>query len=154
MCWTELRLTELRLVWGPLDLLDDAVSFADDWEWIIYTPEEMAEAILSVEGVSLLHDSNPSWNKWRAQWRRMEHTIDFDIAACELDPDFGGRSGVSEYWGGSMFRTNCMLEDIMDVWLGIQKTCPAVWLHDTDCRMYNPRTFMSDLPSKIADWSR
>jgi hypothetical protein len=30
-----LQLTELTLVWGPIDLPDHAVSFADDWEWIV-----------------------------------------------------------------------------------------------------------------------
>lgn len=149
-----LRLTELTLVWGPLDLPDDAVSFADDWEWIIYTPEEMATALLSVTGVRLLHDSTPSWNEWRAQWRHMDRTIDFDINACELDPEFGGRPGTSEYWGGSMFRTHCLLDDLLDVWEGIRKTCPAAWLHDTDCRMYNPKSFIADLPTKLAEWSR
>ncbi len=148
------RLTELTLVWGPLDLPDDAVSFADDWEWIIYTPQEMENAILSVNGVSLLHDSAPTWNEWRAQWRRLDRTIDFGISACELDPDFGNRPGVSECWGGSMFRTNCLLEDIMDVWLGIRRNCPAAWLHDTGCRMYNPRSFVAELPLKIREWSR
>ncbi len=149
-----LRLTELTLVWGPLNLPNDAVSFADDWEWIIYTPQEMEDAILSVDGVNLVHDSNPTWSKWRAQWRHMDRTIDFDINACDLDPDFGGRPGVSQYWGGSMFRTNCLLEDVMNVWLGIQKTCPAAWLHDTACRMYNPQSFLAELPRKISEWSR
>lgn len=149
-----LRLTELTLVWGPLVLPDDAVSYSDDWESIIYTPEEMAEAILSVTGVSLLHDSKPSWNEWRAQWRSLDRTIDLDICACELDPEFGGRPGVSEYWGGSSFRTNCLLEDVISVWLGIQKNCPAVWLHDTSCRMYNPSSLVADLPYKIAEWRR
>ncbi|MCA9195447.1 MAG: hypothetical protein KDB03_26935 [Planctomycetales bacterium] len=148
------RFTELTLVWGPLDLPDDAVSFADDWNWVIYTPEEIEAAILSVPCVKLIHDSRPDWRSWRAQWRSLDRTIDFDLIACDLDPEDGGRPGCSLYWGGSSFTTNCTLTDMLDVWTKIQMACPAVWLHDTVCRMYNPRSFVADLPGKIQEWSR
>jgi hypothetical protein len=149
-----LKLTELSLVGGPLDLPDYAVSFADDWQGVIYTPQEIANAILSVPGVNLLHDSSPSWNDWKAQWLCRDRTIDFDISAFSIDPQFGSRPGTGEYWGGSMFLTSCLLRDVLDVWRSIQRICPAVWLHDTECRMYNPRSFVTELPSKIAQWCR
>ncbi|MEZ6139558.1 MAG: hypothetical protein R3B84_03210 [Zavarzinella sp.] len=48
-----LDLTEFSLVWGPYELPNQAYSYADDWESYIYTPEEIAKAILSVPGSRL-----------------------------------------------------------------------------------------------------
>jgi hypothetical protein len=148
------RFTELTLVWGPLNLPDDAVSFDDDWDWVIYTPEEIAHAILSVPGATLLQGSGRDWDGWRAQWRNLDRTIDFDLIACDLDPEYGGRPGCSKYWGGSSFVTKCTVDDILNVWTTIQNECPAVWLHDTGCRMYNPKSFMHELPARIGEWTR
>ena len=149
-----LQLTELCLVWGPKDLPDEAVSFADDWDTVIYTQCEIAEAILSVPNTLLIHDARPNWSDWRAQWRADTHTINFDIMEMDLDPDYGGRPGLTSCWGGSSFITNCTLEELLEVWSAIQKRCPAVWLHDTACRMYNPRSFVAAIDTRVTEWSR
>ena len=70
-----LQLTELCLVWGPLELPDDAVSFDDDWDSVIYTQAEIAEAILCVPNTILVHDGSPNWSAWRAEWKRDTHRL-------------------------------------------------------------------------------
>jgi len=149
-----LRLTELCLVWGPLELPDDAVSFDDNWDTVIYTPDEIADAILSVPQTQLIHPADPDWASWSAKWNHHGHTIDFDIIETDTDPDYGMRPGLSKCWGGSGFVTNCTLEEIIDVWATIQRRCPAVWLHDTSCRMYNPGSFRDAVDAKLLEWSR
>ena len=46
-----LDLTEFTLISGPIELPDRAVSFDDNWKTEIYTPDEIANAILSVPDV-------------------------------------------------------------------------------------------------------
>ena len=82
-----LHLTEVSLVSGPLELPKPAYSFADDWELQLYTPDEIAEAILAVPGVSLKHRPAPTWESWAAAWREADRYIDFDLVACDIDPD-------------------------------------------------------------------
>lgn len=136
-----LNLTELCLVWGPIELPDLAYSFADDWKTEIYTADEISDAIMSVPGVKLVHDASPDWNSWAARWQNGNHFIEFDISECPFDPDNEIRPGISAYWGGSKFETHCTVEEILFVWRGIQEKRPGVWLHDTDCRMYNMPMF-------------
>lgn len=151
---TMLQLTELTLVWGPLELPDRAFSFDDNRESVIYTAEEIAKAILAVPQTRLVHEASPDWSHWQAQWSCEERTIDFDIMPWELGPEDGGRTGVLQHWGGSGFLTNCLVEDVIEVWTAIQTRCPAVWLHDTECCMYNQDSFRRALPEKLASWIR
>jgi hypothetical protein len=136
-----LNLTEFCLVWGPLDLPEPAYSFADDWVSQIYTPEEIAETILTVPGVRLTNPATPRWQGWAARWQEANRYIDFTIIPWEIDPDNELRPGVALAWGGSMFEMHCLLSDVLFVWQRIRQRCPAVWLHDTDCRMYSPESF-------------
>lgn len=136
-----LDLTEFSLVWGPLRLPESAHSFADDWESQIYTPDEIADAILSVPGTRLIHPATQGWECWSAEWREEGRHIDFDIMACEFDPDNALRRGISLVWGDSKFEMHCLLSDVLKVWSGIQQRCPAAWLHNTDCLMYSPVSF-------------
>jgi hypothetical protein len=136
-----LDLTEFSLVWGPLELPEPAYSFADDWESQVYTPDEIADAILSVPGVRLSRAPTPGWEQWAAEWAEDGRHIEFDLIACEFEPDNELRPGISLAWGGSKFEMHCLLSDVLKVWRGIQQRCPAVWLHNTDCRMYSPESF-------------
>lgn len=136
-----LHLTELSLTWGPLELPDPAYSFADDWVEQIYTPEEIAEAILAVPGMHLLHGALPNWDAWAARWSDADRYIDLNISACEFEPDNNVRPGLREAWGGSLLQMNCLLSDVLFVWIVIRVSCPGVCLHDTECRMYSPKSF-------------
>jgi hypothetical protein len=136
-----LDLTDFSLVWGPLELPEPAYSFADDWESQFYTPDEIADAILCVPGVRLKHAATPGWERWAAAWAEGPRYIEFDMMACDFDPDNDVRPGISVAWGGSNFEMHCLLSDVLRVWRGIQQRCPAVWLHNSDCRMYSPELF-------------
>lgn len=136
-----LNLTELALVWGPKKLPEPAYSFDDNWKSEIYTPDEIAAAILAVPNVKLVHPASPDWSAWDAKWQIGSHSIHFDIIECPLDSDYEQRPGLTSYWGGSKFVTHCNMREILYVWHSIQKSCPGIWLHDTDCRMYSPDSF-------------
>lgn len=75
-----LKLTEFSLVHGPIELPDRAISFDDNWKTEIYIPDEIANAILSIPNVELIHDATPEWDAWDARWLSGDHYIYFDIA--------------------------------------------------------------------------
>jgi len=134
--------SELALIAGPIQLPEPAWSFADDWlSEEIYTPDEIVAAIVAVPNTLLTHEAVPTWDAWNARWQVNDHYIDFDIQACPIDVDNPLRPGLTMYWGGSKFATRCTVEEIVQVWQTIQRHCPAVWLHNTDCRMYSPESF-------------
>lgn len=136
-----LVLTELSLVDGPIELPDLAYSFADNWKPELYTADEIAAAISSVPNVHVVHGADPDWEAWDARWELDGNFIHFDIIECPIHADNSTRPGLTSYWGGSKFETSCTMQQLLDVWRRIQSTCPGVWLHDTDCRMYSPESF-------------
>jgi hypothetical protein len=137
-----LNLVDFSLVWGPLKLPEPAYSFAQIGDEQLYTPDEIAQAILAVPGVRLTRPAIPDWRDWAARWQEAVRSIEFDIAACPIGPCNDARPGLSLAWGGSKFEMHCLLSDVLRVWRCIQDRCPAVWLHDSgDCQMYSPESF-------------
>jgi hypothetical protein len=137
-----LDLTELCFVAGPLELPEGfssvALSRAEN-----YPPEVIAAAFLAAPGTRLLHPAEPSWGYWQARWESGGRSIEVDLAACEVDPAcFNGRSLL---WGGSSFRTHCLLADLLRFWQAVRSRCPGVWLHDTDTLMWSPESFAREV---------
>ena len=141
-----LNLSELAFVAGPEDLPAPAFSFADDWKTPIFTPDEFAAAVLSIDGARLIRDCDPDWDTWRVRWQCGDRFIEFEILACDLDPTNDDRPGLTDYWGGSPFTAHCDREDLLTVWIKIRQRLPGVCVHDTDCRMYSPDTFRDYKP--------
>jgi hypothetical protein len=83
-----------------------------------------------------------------ARAHEADQFIEFDIAACEIDPDNEARPGLTVAWGGSKFEMQCLLTDVLFVRRHIRRGCPAVWLHNTDCRMYSPESFATEFAAE------
>lgn len=137
-----LDLTELFFVSGPLTLPDGFSSVEID-RGEHYSPDAVAQAFLAVPGARLLHPAQPSWAQWRACWWSGQRTIEIDLAACEVDPQDSG--GHPLLWGGSNLRTHCLLPDLLALWVAVRSRCPAVWLHDTETRMWSPESFAREV---------
>lgn len=125
-------------------LPEPAYSFADNWTSILYTPDEIKSAIISVRGMHVCPQPNRLGN-WEACWREGERYIAIDVLECDIDADNESRPGINVYWGGSLLRTHCFLADILFVWNSIRRICPAVWMHNTDCRLYSPASFTREI---------
>lgn len=138
-----LDLTEFCIVDGPLDLKEPAFSFAENYDEV-YTPEEIARAILAVPGVRLLRPADPGWYDWSARWEEGGRYIVVEqILVCPIDPDF--RPAVTTAWGGSRLRIHCQLTDLLGFWKQIRLALPRVWLHDPrDCRLYSRESFAQE----------
>ena len=134
------RLTEFAFVSASECLPDPAYSFADDWETTIYSLPEFAEALRGVHWLNT-PSLNAGWDTWNATWRHQDQFVSLDMLACDIDPDNDMRPGLSQYWGGSTIDACCELSRFLDLWRTIRARCPAVCIHNTDCRLYTPDQF-------------
>jgi hypothetical protein len=133
-----LDLCDFAFVIGPRELSEPAFSFDMD-RTEVYTPEEIADAILAAPGFELVHSASPTWSDWKARWQDADRFIELDMLACPIDPDY--RPGIAVAWGGSCLTANCLLGDLLELWVAIRAKCPGVWLHGGDCRLYSPESF-------------
>ena len=131
---------DLSFVYGPRELKEPAFSFAYDEEAILHSPDAFADAVLAVPHVSLIRDKAHSWNDWLARWQVDDRSIDIDLLATDVDP----ACGHSVVWGGSSLTPRCTPIDLLALWLPIRDRLDGVWLHDTSCRMYSPKTFREE----------
>ena len=135
-----LHLTEFSFVSAAEQLPNPAYSFADDWDTTIYTPQEFADAVAQIDWLTT-QTPGPPWHDWKAVWRHQDESITIDMLPCEIDPANDIRSGLAEYWGGSPIEIHCELSRFIDLWHIIRRSCPAVCIHNTDCRLYTPDQF-------------
>ncbi|CAN5899260.1 hypothetical protein BH23PLA1_BH23PLA1_08590 [soil metagenome] len=130
---------DISLVPGP-SAIDKEPAYSFDTQPIeVYNPEEFSGAVLDVPGVRLIHPALPAWDDWKARWETGNRFIEeAGIAACEVEPL--DRSGIFLAWGGSGLHARCRLADLLGFWAVIRASRPGVWLHDTDCRLWTPRS--------------
>ncbi len=119
------------LVPGPLTLTDPAYSIQID-ESVDYPPKVVEQAILSVPNTRLLSTSKPSWWEWKAQHTAADGEVLVSFSLFETTPVL---------WGGSSLEIDCGPRSLLEFWLKIRESCPAIWLHDEDCRLYSPDGF-------------
>lgn len=48
----------------------------------------------------------------------------------------------AESWGGSGLQGRCVADRFVRLWQDLLGTLPGIWLHDRDCAMYSPETFL------------
>lgn len=133
-----IELSEVCFCGGPIDLPQPYSSIELN-KTELYTPDQVAEAILSVDGVVLLHPAEPSWANWLARWEVDGRWIEICIGAFEPDGVIGV---VTELlWTDSELKMNCTLDDFLQFCRVIQTKCPAFWLHDTNTDMWTPEAF-------------
>lgn len=128
---------DVAFVYGPRELAEPAFSFGYDDDPVLHSPEAFANTVLAVPNVSLVRDESESWHNWLARWQVDDRAIEIDLLDCDVDPE----CGHSVVWGGSGLTLNCTPEDLLNLWLQIRDRLDGVWLHDTSCRMYSPKTF-------------
>jgi hypothetical protein len=100
-----------------------------------YSPDSIASAILSFPDTSLIRRAEPSWWEWRARWQKEARFIEIGFSLFETEPAF---------WGGSELKADCLVSDLLALWLTIRSSHPAVWLHSPDGRVYTPDSFVSE----------
>ena len=115
----------------PGRLSDPPESSLDLQELIEYPPESIAAAILAYPGMQLVHPGTPSWWDWRANWENGGRRIELNITLFETEPPA---------WGGSDLTVFCGAQEILDLWMHLRTSHPAIWLHH-DCNIYTPESF-------------
>ena len=124
---------------GPLAIHDPPESSVDLQEVAMYPPDTVAQAFLGYPGFSLLHDADPSWWQWRAGWERGRSFLVVKMTLFETDPIAWGGSGVSGY---------CELDELLALWRTLSSQFPAMWLHNGDCEIHTPDSFLRLMNSR------
>ncbi len=98
-----------------------------------YTPEEIADAILSIPGVRFTGERT-DWGKWKA-----EVSLPSDVFAVNIT--LFERTSHSSLWGGSEVAACSQPSSLLWFWRQLRRTHPRVWLHSSECKIYNPSDF-------------
>lgn len=122
---------ELAFIAGPAELGEPISSVALD-DPVEYTPEEIVEAFLAVQGCQVTHPATPTWWQWRARWTSEGDTLDLDMTLFDVEPLL---------WGGSGIEHSCSPTALLSFWESVRVRCPAVYLHDSACTIYPPNYF-------------
>jgi hypothetical protein len=112
-----------------------------------YAYEGVAAAILSVPGCRMTHPPLLDWSQWKAQWLHEERIILIDMLPDEdhLVSDTSGQT----FWSGCHLVCDCLVNDLMNLWLAIREKHPGVWLCDggayreVDSRLFSPASFLA-----------
>lgn len=123
------------LVPAPPELEEPAYSF-ESYRLPLYTPEEVAAAVLSAPGMWIDRPSS-TWQDWKARWEQAGHYIEVEINAMEAESEVG----TVLAWESSPIRVRCRPSEFLAVWASIRSRCRGVWLADEDNRLWSPRSF-------------
>lgn len=116
--------------------MDEPRSSLDLHELVEHTPAAIADSLLSFPGTRLLHPAERSWWDWKARWESGERYIEIDVTLFDNE---------EQHWGGSSLDANCSVEDLLTLWRVLQSRHSGIWLHDPDCEMHTPESFLANL---------
>jgi len=117
----------LSLTPGPLWREEKLYSWELPLEFQGYSYETVSEVILSYPDMRLTHCAEPDWSHFAALWQSGNRRIALDFMP---DTDqFGWETG-QPHWTGCNLKCDCLVGDLVDLWMAIRQTCPGVWLYD------------------------
>ena len=118
-----------------------------------YDPSEIAAAILQFPGILEVYPSASGWRDWQALWEYRDRIIVLDMIPDETW--LVGKAGT-EIWSGCGIGADCLVSDLIELWEGIRRRCPGVWLDDggaygeISSRWFSPTTFLeTPLPTLL-----
>src|SRR5690242_15472743 len=123
----------------PLDLIPgpphrqevlDSQSIHDIAQYPIDTVAACFDRYPGMRRIGRGHDP---WH-WKWKWQEGDRTIDLNFTLFEAEPPT---------WGGSKLEPSCTINDLLTLWRHVLQQFPAVWVHDEDCKMYTPQTFLT-----------
>lgn len=124
------EIVDWSLIPGPLRDPPPSSGTLEDIE--TYAPERVAETLLALPGVALIHSADPSWWDWRARWTGPSGWLDIGFTLFDVEP---------VAWGGSALEGVCELEDAVALVRALRAKLPGVWLHNGACGIHSPESF-------------
>jgi hypothetical protein len=124
----------LAFIPGPADIEQPLYSFEVYDEIVGHAPDEVAAALLAIPGMRRTNSAEPASWEWKARWEIGARYLDLDFTLMEPD------DGV--IWGGSNLQGRCRQSDLMHIWSALRQRFEGVWLHDAECRLYTPESFV------------
>jgi hypothetical protein len=134
----------LSMVPGPGDLHAPMPSISVE-EVAQYFARDIVETLKSIENVVIEEDGTRSasrqrsirtfdWWEIRWRWSVVDDSIAGDFTLLE--------DGDDPLWGGSNLRLECTCRELLLFWQAIRRRHPAIYLHDADCLLHTPESFI------------
>jgi hypothetical protein len=126
------RESDLFLISGPREIREP-FSSVEVGSTVNYPAEEIAAAISQLPSMVVVRQAKyvTVW-RWENDDRYIEVSVD------------GDNIGEDGNWIASPLQFDCTFLDLVDFWLGLCCTHPAVYLSSHTCRMYTPCSFLEE----------
>jgi hypothetical protein len=124
-------LRELSFIPGPAPVRGTCSS-VDVHSVASYPIDSVRRAFCSFAGVT---ESTVGGDAWLFEWRSKSRTLLVDLEPFENDE--------WPFWSGSSLQADCLFSDLLEFWIAIAQSLPRVWLHNADCTMFSPSSFVT-----------
>ena len=121
------------LVPGPVEVLD-ILDSQGQFDVALYPPDEIAELVLGIDGTLLLKGGTDWWD-WRASYETDSEIFELTMTLFDMEPIV---------WGGSGIVGCSDPAALLWFWEQLRNTHPRIWLHNSECTMFNPKAFRRD----------
>src|SRR5262245_5808093 len=128
--------SQFALVPGPSDF-DEPCSSIEVMEFEKYPAEVVKKALDEICGPSCSNGEHPDRNAWF--WTSENGCILIGFSTMYNAGD------TVLLWSGRPLDIDCTVECLIMFWQEFQTRFPTAWLHDAECRLYKPETFLQDL---------
>jgi hypothetical protein len=96
-----------------------------------YKTIEIFEELLKTGNISESYNDSEDIFEWKIKWKKNNRYIIINFTSLEDD-----------IWGGSNLITDCFFDDLLTIWLALRKRYKRIWIHDNECNIYNPVSFI------------
>lgn len=137
MCVEAIDFCGWAFIPGPRRFREPLYSTRMD-ELAEYSPDAVAQALISITKMRLVRPADPTWWDWKACWEDDGGILELGMTLCEPDD-------ARVCWGGSGIDGRCPAVGLLRLWEAIRAKLDAVWLRSPDCRVYTPRSFRREV---------
>ena len=121
----------LALIPGPEEIPEPYFS-TEVHDLVEYDCDEVARVFDGVAKPMGTREGDP--DTWRWRWQSGEHFVEIGFSLL----------GEGRAWGGSNLELHVPATLLLQLWNRVRRELPAVWLHDSSCRMYRPESFVTE----------
>ena len=131
---------------GPLSASEPLYTIAVQ-DIVEYSYASIGAAILAFPGCREIRPAEPDWSQWQAEWRQDGRWLRLDMAPEEdhlISPETG-----QSIWSGSHLVCDCLIGNVIALWVAVRRTHPGVWLCDgarygeIGSRLFSPESFVA-----------
>ena len=118
------------LIPGPEEV-SEVLDSQGQHDIALYSPGEISRQILSIDGTRLLN-AGADWWEWRASYESDSDIFELTMTLFDIEPIA---------WGGCGIVACSDPTALLQFWQQLRKSHPRIWLHNSECAIFNPSDF-------------